>query len=476
MPAIPPVILFEDGYADQIGPLALTRPVFRLVCGGLTLLERWVLITGMDPRDAFLRAHLAPLERERGLLTVTPVGSGASHRAAPPVVPPAASSRATAPAAVDSSAGPNPADECLYVNAAYRAEQESWKEIASLPEETVLLTGDDRVLALRTRLGGEPAGRDLLRAYLCGGPAEIPPTLTSRPAGACALLRHAWDLAAAHEERLHADLNLIVERISLAPFDPAAAHAECHVQGGRVYAAPDVAVEGPCVFDSRHGPILLAAGARVLPFSHLRGPLYVGPHARVLGGSLSGSYIGPHCRVRGEVASSVLLGYANKAHDGFIGHSYVGEWVNLGALTTTSDLKNNYGIIRMREPSPPSTTAEDTSGDGWVERVTGQIKLGSFLADHAKTAIGTLLSAGTVLGVGANLFGAAGSAPRWMPSFGWGCGAKSASYDWERFIETACVVMDRRGCSMRAAEREVLANVFERTREARQTFIDSERE
>ena len=107
--------------------------------------------------------------------------------------------------------------------------------------------------------------------------------------------------------------------------------------------------------------------------------------------------------------------------------------------------------------------------------MTGRIKLGSFLADHAKTAIGTLLGAGTVLGVGANLFGATGPAPRYVPSFAWGCGRSAGEYDWDRFIETAAVVMDRRGRTLSAGDREVLAAAFTLTASARQTYIASER-
>jgi hypothetical protein len=125
----------------------------------------------------------------------------------------------------------------------------------------------------------------------------------------------------------------------------------------------------------------------------------------------------------------VLLGYANKAHDGHLGHAYLGRWVNLGAETTNSDLKNNYGPVRLWTP------------DG--ERDTGTIKLGCLLGDHVKTGIGTLLNTGTVVGAGSNLYGAA-MPPRYVPPFSWGTGEALVPYRLEKFLEVAARAMARR--------------------------------
>ena len=135
-------------------------------------------------------------------------------------------------------------------------------------------------------------------------------------------------------------------------------------------------VEPHVVFDVRKGPIVLETDAVVRAGTRLEGPLYVGPHTWLLGGAIRHSSIGPHCRVHGEVSTSVFLGYANKSHDGFLGHSIVGQWANLGAGTITSNLKNTYGPIRLDGPN------------GRME--TGRSLLGSLIGDHAKTGIGTL--------------------------------------------------------------------------------------
>lgn len=187
------------------------------------------------------------------------------------------------------------------------------------------------------------------------------------------------------------------------------------------------AIEPGVVFDTRGGVIVVDEGAQVRHGTRLEGPLYVGPLTLVLGGEVRGSVFGPHCRVRGEVASSVFLGFANKAHDGFVGHSVLGHWVNLGAGTTTSNLKNTYGNVRLEAAG---TTIE-----------TGRQFLGTLFGDHAKTAIGTMLGTGTVVGAGANVFG--GAVPKWVPPFSWGVGGRERVTE-EGFLKTAGRVLPRR--------------------------------
>lgn len=196
-----------------------------------------------------------------------------------------------------------------------------------------------------------------------------------------------------------------------------------------VILGADSGVEPGVVFDTRNGPVRLADGVEVRSGCRLEGPLYVGPSSVLLGGSIGTSSIGPVCRLRGEIEESVILGYANKAHDGFLGHSYIGRWVNLGALTTNSDLKNNYGPVRLGGP------------DGPVD--TGVTKLGCLLGDHVKTAIGTRINTGTVIGAGANVFGDS-VPPNWVPPYSWGGAADSPTFERDRFLSVAQHVLERR--------------------------------
>jgi UDP-N-acetylglucosamine diphosphorylase / glucose-1-phosphate thymidylyltransferase / UDP-N-acetylgalactosamine diphosphorylase / glucosamine-1-phosphate N-acetyltransferase / galactosamine-1-phosphate N-acetyltransferase len=210
-----------------------------------------------------------------------------------------------------------------------------------------------------------------------------------------------------------------------------------------------VKVEPGVVLDTRGGPIRLDDGAQVRAFTRLAGPAYVGPRSSLLGGPVEAISLGPVCRIRGEFAESVALGYTNKQHDGHMGHAYLGRWVNLGAETTNSDLKNNYGTIRIWTPA----------GDA----DTGVIKLGCLLGDHAKTGIGLLLNTGTVVGAGSNLFGAA-MPPKFVPPFSWGTGSELTEYRADKFLQVAERAMGRRDVVLSAGMREVLQRAWDRSR------------
>lgn len=204
------------------------------------------------------------------------------------------------------------------------------------------------------------------------------------------------------------------------------------------------AVEPGVVFDVRHGAIAILPGAEIRSGTRLEGPCWIGAGARIVGGFIRQSVIGPRCVVRGEVSNSVFLGYANKAHDGFVGHSVIGHWVNLGALTTTSNLKNTYGAVRLDLPQ------------GRIE--TGSQFVGSLIGDHAKTAIGTLFSTGSVIGAGASVFGDR-RPPRWLRPFAWGSDGETQTTE-AGFLSTARRVMPRREVAVTPAHEAWLSALY----------------
>jgi UDP-N-acetylglucosamine diphosphorylase/glucosamine-1-phosphate N-acetyltransferase len=235
-------------------------------------------------------------------------------------------------------------------------------------------------------------------------------------------LHGAWDLITALERLLSADC----AEVLLAGPDP--------VPGGAIVlgdpmdvACFGAAVEPGVVFDVRHGAVVLERGVQVRSGTRLEGPLFAGAGSLLLGGAIRHSAIGPRCRVHGEMSASVMLGYSNKSHDGFIGHSVIGQWVNLGAGTITSNLKNTYGEVRLDLPGG--------------RLATGRMNLGTIFGDHAKTAIGTLLSTGTVVGTGANVVG--GSGPKWVTPFSWGP-RPGEWVDPEVFVRIARRILPRR--------------------------------
>ena len=205
-------------------------------------------------------------------------------------------------------------------------------------------------------------------------------------------------------------------------------------------------VEPGVVFDTRGGAVVLEAGVEVRHGTRLEGPLYVGERSRILGGHSRLSVFGPRSNVNGEVSNAIFLGYANKAHDGFLGHSVLGHWVNLGAGTTTSNLKNTYGEVSL-----------EVAG----QRIaTGRQFLGSLIGDHAKTAIGTLLSTGTVVGAGANVFGAV-QPPKYVPPMAWGSEGDTRVTE-DGFLKVAERVMPRREVAFTPERQASLSATYRR--------------
>src|SRR5438270_827193 len=193
----------------------------------------------------------------------------------------------------------------------------------------------------------------------------------------------------------------------------------------RLVIDPTAHLDPMVVVDTSNGPVIVDAEAMVTAFTRLEGPCYIGPHAHVLGAKVrGGTTLGPHCRVGGEVEASIVQGHSNKYHDGFLGHAYVGEWVNLGAGTSNSDLRNDYGDVTV------------TVGGRLV--ATGMTKVGCFLGDHTKAGLGTLLNTGTSAGAFCHLLPSGGLLPKYLPSFaGWWNGALVESADLPRLLGTA---------------------------------------
>jgi UDP-N-acetylglucosamine diphosphorylase/glucosamine-1-phosphate N-acetyltransferase len=215
---------------------------------------------------------------------------------------------------------------------------------------------------------------------------------------------------------------------------------------GIVYIHKSVEIAPSVVIDASGGPVIIEERTRIEPFSFIEGPCYIGPDCRIVGGRIrSGTSLGPICRVGGEVEESILLGFCNKYHEGFLGHAYLGEWVNLGALTTNSDLKNNYKEITVEL--------------GGRNIDTGSIKIGSFIGDHTKTGIGTMLNTGINIGFSCNLYGAGLFAQKSINSFSWGEPGNLQDYRLDKAIETAEISMGRRDIAFSQTHRKLFEDI-----------------
>ena len=306
-------------------------------------------------------------------------------------------------------------------------------------DDPAALTMDGRVVGWVLPPGTKlPEGVSVLEPEACASglpPIELPGRILETP----------WELMSDNGEQIRTDVSGLFPESRFTLTDGVYSSGREKISLG-----PEIHLEEGVYLDATQGPIRLEEGVHISAFTRVAGPVFIGRGTQVLGGVIGNVSIGPTCRVRGEVQSSVVLGYSNKAHDGYLGHSYVGRWVNLGALTTNSDLKNNYGTVRV--------TVENDPVD------TGRIKVGCFLGDHVKTGIGTLLPTGCVVGAGSNLFGG-GMSPVSVPPFSWGGREGLVEYDIERLLENAERAMSRRGVTLTAGGKAVLAEAWRRTRQ-----------
>jgi len=394
------LFLFDDGRARRWAPFTLTRPAGELLYGCMTLKERAERVFCAKCEGHLTRRALVGFEEPGAAHAATLNEVGTRGRRI------LLSSRA----AVDLDAIEVPEDLTHLT-------------VAGIPAGWILPDG--------APLPSELWVRDPSAATKLGRVLELDGTMLESP----------WDLVSRNAERIRGDV------AALWPHGDHP-HGVIRIGDGSVSLGGDATIEPGVYADTRQGPIRLAEGVRVEGPARLIGPLFVGARTKILGGSVGTSSIGPVSIVRGEVADSVMLGYVNKAHDGYIGHSLLGRWVNLGAFTTNSDLKNNYGTVRVWTP------------DGDTD--TELLKVGCFLGDHVKTGIGTTLNTGTVIGAGTNLFGGV-MPPSAVPPFCWGAGPDLTEHRLDKFLETAERAMRRRNQALSAGMRRVLENAWHGT-------------
>ena len=402
------LVVFEDSRWRDLRPLTDLAAVPALAFGASSLAERLANATGL------------PL----GLVAARP-GALAACRTPP-----------RAAGALDPGAR-----NVLIVNAA--ALPGPWLRELVVGDDAVLLRCGERALGARVAI-------DRARAMIATGELETALAGAGLPERSvdARVLERPWQLIEWNAEAIRSDL------AHLAPGMRGDVHATVAVLGdGRVAVESGARIDPCCVIDARNGPVMVREGARVGPHTVIVGPCVVGEGTHLLGGVVSRTTLGRECRVAGEVEECIWQGYGNKRHHGFVGHSVIGEWVNLGALTTTSDLKNNYGTVRV--------TVDGRQHD------TGASKVGSLIGAHVKTGIGTLLPTGAVVGTGANLFGGGRFAPKSIPSFGWWDGDRMIEHRLEAFANTARIALSRRNETAGAADDEAWAGLFEATRQER---------
>jgi len=385
---------YDDVRARQFEPFALTRPGCELRAGTSLVRKRWERATSLESAGFISSRHLAHFEEGKA--------------------PPAVASKSEIPAG------------SIVVNSRCVIPLD-----VKLDRFDLLMCGG---VACAVRLA-----RAIPAAQFADGTIDLGAIQTSlggrKIAGSW--INDVWDLIANLQEQLAEDIPRRAKALEATELSSAAV-----VGNERVFIEEGAEIGPQVGLDASAGPILIRKGAVVAPFTHIIGPVAIGRDTQILSDRITASSIGDHCKVRGEVSNSVFLGHSNKGHHGFIGHSYLGRWVNLGALTTTSNLKNTYGSVQLWTPSGM--------------RDTGQQFLGTIFGDHSKTGIGTMLSTGTVIGAGANVFGS-NTPPKMVPPFAWGSAEPYDTYDIAKFLVVAERVMARRHVELGDNARKQLA-------------------
>jgi UDP-N-acetylglucosamine diphosphorylase/glucosamine-1-phosphate N-acetyltransferase len=269
------------------------------------------------------------------------------------------------------------------------------------------------------------------------------------------IIRELCDIYTSNGEQIRADFKRITAgRVSRPVTDP---HTAVY-NPNQIFIEEGVEMKA-CVLNAEGGPIYLGRNAQLHEGAVVRGPFALGEGSFLNMGSKirPDTTIGPYCKVGGEVSNSVIFGYSNKSHDGFMGNSVLGEWCNLGADTNISNMKNDYGPVKQWSYNEQGM------------RDTGRQFCGLVMGDHSKAGINTMFNTGTVVGVSCNVFGG-DFPPKYLPSFSWGGAAGLEIYHLGKALEVADRAMQRRGLRLDETDRHILTTIFNLTHAQKKTI------
>lgn len=397
--------LFEDPFSVRLNPLVRLMPVFDLRCGVLTLRHKFELLMDGPAASLFTRPLLAPLTAIQN-----------------PVIP----------------VNELPIAPLLLLNGRWIPDAATLDQLKELTPGSMVLCKGTVIAACIDDTHGEQfmsgaAGWDFY-------PDETWQIIEMDEG--LLLLEFSWDISRLNPSQIQADLDLLKPEKGRRDF-----LGVYLLNADDIFVSPGVEMMPGVVVDASNGPVFLGPGSVVMPNCSLEGPLALGADSVITAGAhiYGGTTIGPECKVGGEVSGAVFHSNSNKLHEGFLGHAVIGRWVNLGAGTTNSDMKNNYGKVRSFANGEPVNT--------------GLQFVGITIADHSKTGINSMFNAGTVIGIMCNLFGA-GFPPANIPDFSWGGAEGFEVYRADKGIEVARREMKRSGVAMSDKEERLILRVY----------------
>ena len=390
------IILFDDESREQMLPLSYTRPVAELRTGIFTIRERW---------EKLLKG------------TASYITSDYLSQRFPMILE----------------------DDNIVINGAVMPNDRLIRVIEQLEPNEALMNDGDLIAARLNKFQFENLFRDESIEEIAGLDLADTPFIH---------LSYPWDLFLYLRATIEYDYQLVTKGRS----------SQVIPSHNQVLALDNIFLEEGAqvtcsILNAQSGPIYIGKNAQVMEGAMIRGPVTIGEGSIIkMGAKIYGpTAIGPDCRVGGEVKDAVMLAHSNKAHDGYLGNSIIGEWCNLGAGTSVSNLKNNYSNIRMWDFTTQSM------------RDSGLQYLGMVMGDHSKSGIQTMFNTGTIVGVAANIFGE-GYPPKFIPSFTWGGAAGLTTHRLEDALDTARKVVSRRDMDLSKEEEEILRNVFDLTK------------
>jgi UDP-N-acetylglucosamine diphosphorylase/glucosamine-1-phosphate N-acetyltransferase len=383
-------ILFDGDSRTHLLPFTYTRPVADIRIGILTIREKWELFLGTTTTtvtEDYLSEKFPMVELE----------------------------------------------ENIMINASFLPNEELIETIMNLSENQAVFKGED-VIAFYTKDTQDDVNLDTYESI------EFDYEVLT--------VTRTWDIFSKNDEAIRADFELLTKDRTSQPIPK----SNNIIGAEHIFLEEGAKVEF-ATLNASSGPIYIGKDAEIMEGSLVRGPLALCDHATLkLGAKIYGATtIGPHSKVGGEVNNSVLFGYSNKGHDGFLGNSVLGEWCNLGADTNNSNLKNNYVEVRLWDYA-----------EGRFAK-TGLQFCGLMIGDHSKCGINTMFNTGTVVGVNANIFGS-GFPRNFIPSYSWGGSNGFTTYLTSKAFEVAKVVMARRSIEFSALDEAILTQVFEDTK------------
>lgn len=413
------VAYFEDVLANQLRPLSWLRPVFELVCGQSGLRERVNRSLVPSKWGAFIRTWLADTYQEEHPTAL--INRGDWLRSEP----------------------------TLLLNGRWLPDVHQLKKL--MPGDAVW--SNDTLVGLML----DPADAVHLDPLHIATSAEKWARGKRSVPASGQLIHYPWDLVHHNGHQLEQDFHARSRGPSKINVGPQVALLGID---DNFYIHPSAQIDPFVVLDARRGPVWIDAGAQIQPFTRIEGPAFIGQDSQLFRANVkAGTTIGPVCRVGGEIEESIFHGYSNKYHDGFLGHSYICPWVNLGALSTNSDLKNDYSAVAVPL---------------WGESISsGSTKVGCFIGDHSKTALCSLFNTGSSIGVMSMILPGGRLLPKHIPSFSriWHGAIEEFPDGLEPTLAAARTAMGRRQCELTPAMERLLRTVYALTSDERKRTI-----